>query len=141
MLVSMYTENITLASLVNQYYYFWEFYLASWHPKRMLIVKSFSIRFIVFPRRQSVGAWASAQANIPTEPLNSAPLLRSPAKATSNDDQHNTSAANTENLFELLERVQSSRLDDQRCVLPAYFSQVKGTTFGKYLYFGVWPPR
>nr|XP_024216046.1 rap1 GTPase-activating protein 2 isoform X1 [Halyomorpha halys] len=26
-------------------------------------------------------------------------------------------------LFELLERVQSSRLDDQRCVLPAYFSQ------------------
>lgn len=25
-------------------------------------------------------------------------------------------------LFELLERVQSSRLDDQRCVLPSYFS-------------------
>ncbi|KAH8412134.1 hypothetical protein KR009_000018 [Drosophila setifemur] len=29
----------------------------------------------------------------------------------------------TQDLFELLERVQSSRLDDQRCVLPAYFSQ------------------
>lgn len=27
----------------------------------------------------------------------------------------------TQDLFELLERVQSSRLDDQRCVLPAYF--------------------
>lgn len=30
----------------------------------------------------------------------------------------------TQDLFELLERVQSSRLDDQRCVLPSYFSQV-----------------
>lgn len=29
----------------------------------------------------------------------------------------------TENLFELLERC-SQRLDDQRCVLPSYFSQV-----------------
>ncbi|XP_067622688.1 rap1 GTPase-activating protein 1 isoform X2 [Eurosta solidaginis] len=29
----------------------------------------------------------------------------------------------TQDLFELLERVQSSRLDDQRCVLPAYFSK------------------
>lgn len=31
----------------------------------------------------------------------------------------------TQDLFELLERVQSSRLDDQRCVLPPYFTQVK----------------
>ena len=30
----------------------------------------------------------------------------------------------TQDLFELLERVQSSRLDDQRCVLPPYFTQV-----------------
>ncbi|CAK1555818.1 unnamed protein product [Leptosia nina] len=28
-------------------------------------------------------------------------------------------------LFELLERVQCSRLDDQRAVLPAYFTQIK----------------
>lgn len=28
----------------------------------------------------------------------------------------------THDLFELLERVQCSRLDDQRCVLPAYFA-------------------
>ncbi|KAL0275627.1 UNVERIFIED_CONTAM: hypothetical protein PYX00_003425 [Menopon gallinae] len=30
----------------------------------------------------------------------------------------------TQDLFELLERVQSARIDDQRCVLPPYFSQV-----------------
>lgn len=30
----------------------------------------------------------------------------------------------SQDLFELLERVQCSRLDDQRCVLPPYFSQV-----------------
>lgn len=35
-------------------------------------------------------------------------------------------------LFELLERVQSSRLDDQRCVLPPYFSQV---VFVCFFYF------
>ncbi|GAB6031292.1 Rap1 GTPase-activating protein 2, variant 2 [Chamberlinius hualienensis] len=29
----------------------------------------------------------------------------------------------TQDLFELLERLQNSRLDDQRCVLPPYFSQ------------------
>ncbi|XP_055711579.1 rap1 GTPase-activating protein 1 isoform X3 [Phlebotomus papatasi] len=29
----------------------------------------------------------------------------------------------TQDLFEILERVQNSRLDDQRCVLPPYFSQ------------------
>ncbi|KAJ9597841.1 hypothetical protein L9F63_011336, partial [Diploptera punctata] len=33
-------------------------------------------------------------------------------------------------LFELLERVQSSRLDDQRCVLPPYFTQVKHNNQG-----------
>lgn len=32
-------------------------------------------------------------------------------------------------LFELLERVQCSRLDDQRAVLPPYFSQVSGMMF------------
>ncbi|CAG0899756.1 unnamed protein product [Darwinula stevensoni] len=31
-------------------------------------------------------------------------------------------ANNSQELFELLERLQTSRLDDQRCVLPAYFS-------------------
>ncbi|XP_021929184.1 uncharacterized protein LOC110834390 [Zootermopsis nevadensis] len=35
-----------------------------------------------------------------------------------------TGRSATQDLFELLERVQSSRLDDQRCVLPPYFTQV-----------------
>ncbi|KAL5280406.1 RAP1GAP.2 family protein [Megaselia abdita] len=34
-------------------------------------------------------------------------------------------AAAQQDFFELLERAQSSRLDDQRCVLPAYFEQDK----------------
>ncbi|KAK0081611.1 hypothetical protein PV325_011870 [Microctonus aethiopoides] len=36
----------------------------------------------------------------------------------------NTDKNTTQDLFELLERVQSSRLDDQRCVLPPYFTQL-----------------
>ncbi|XP_039303913.1 rap1 GTPase-activating protein 1 isoform X3 [Solenopsis invicta] len=49
---------------------------------------------------------------------------------TVEDDKQDVSGANsekvkstTQDLFELLERAQSSRLDDQRCVLPSYFSQ------------------
>ncbi|GJQ73481.1 Rapgap1 [Trypoxylus dichotomus] len=45
--------------------------------------------------------------------------------------QRQTSAASPDrlkgtkhDLFDLLEKAQSSRLDDQRCVLPAYFKQV-----------------
>lgn len=32
-------------------------------------------------------------------------------------------------LLELLEKLQTSRLDDQRCVLPAYFTQVPSIHF------------
>lgn len=65
-----------------------------------------------------MGAWTTA--TVQSEPLNNAPLLRSPTK-TSNDERLKVA---TNDLFELLERVQCSRLDDQRCVLPAYFLQV-----------------
>ncbi|XP_070491751.1 rap1 GTPase-activating protein 1-like isoform X2 [Chironomus tepperi] len=48
----------------------------------------------------------------------------------SNQKQQNVSPKmsninNATDLFELLERCQSQRLDDQRCVLPSYFSQTK----------------
>ncbi|XP_050525940.1 rap1 GTPase-activating protein 1 isoform X3 [Daktulosphaira vitifoliae] len=36
---------------------------------------------------------------------------------------HHKTKCETQDLFELLERVQSNRLDDQRCVLPPYFAQ------------------
>nr|KAF7429093.1 hypothetical protein H0235_005491 [Vespula pensylvanica] len=39
-------------------------------------------------------------------------------------NQDKIKGTTTQDLFELLERVQSSRLDDQRCVLPPYFSQL-----------------
>lgn len=47
---------------------------------------------------------------------------RNPAPAQPDTGQDKFKST-TQDLFELLERVQSSRLDDQRCVLPAYFSQ------------------
>jgi hypothetical protein len=40
------------------------------------------------------------------------------------DSPKNSNVNNATDLFELLERCQSQRLDDQRCVLPSYFSQV-----------------
>lgn len=39
-------------------------------------------------------------------------------------------------LFELLERCQSQRLDDQRCVLPSYFSQVSRTNLHNFKFCG-----
>ncbi|XP_043480089.1 rap1 GTPase-activating protein 1 isoform X2 [Leptopilina heterotoma] len=54
----------------------------------------------------------------------------SESRKSPGDDRHDARGGNsdkvkgaTQDLFELLERVQSSRLDDQRCVLPPYFTQ------------------
>ena len=81
-----------------------------------------TIFFLLCPhsihRRQSMGAWTTATVQS-DQPLNNAPLLRSPTK-TSSDERLKVA---TNDLFELLERVQCSRLDDQRCVLPPYFLQ------------------
>lgn len=52
---------------------------------------------------------------------------RLPLEKAHQKSQSSPKAANLSNatdLFELLERCQSQRLDDQRCVLPSYFSQV-----------------
>ncbi|XP_033226869.1 rap1 GTPase-activating protein 1-like isoform X3 [Belonocnema kinseyi] len=54
----------------------------------------------------------------------------SESRKSPGEDRHDARGGNsdkvkgaTQDLFELLERVQSSRLDDQRCVLPPYFTQ------------------
>lgn len=72
-------------------------------------------------RRQSMGAWTTPTAQSGEQLPNTIPLLRSPPSAAAYDDRLRGA---TNDLFELLERVQCSRLDDQRCMLPAYFSQV-----------------
>lgn len=69
----------------------------------------------MFSRRQHVGAWVAG--NQP----NGSPRAPPPPQATTGPERL---LGTTQDLFELLERVQSSRLDDQRCVLPPYFSQV-----------------
>lgn len=44
--------------------------------------------------------------------------------SSSPHDSANVKQKSSTDLFELLARCQSQRLDDQRCVLPSYFSQV-----------------
>lgn len=61
-------------------------------------------------RRQHMGGWSSTGHD-------AVPVVK--ADADSSPDRLRGA---THDLFELLERVQCSRLDDQRCVLPAYFS-------------------
>lgn len=72
------------------------------------------VLFFLISRRQHVGAWVAG--NQPNSGVPKSP----PLETTSPERLRGT----TQDLFELLERVQCSRLDDQRCVLPAYFSQV-----------------
>ncbi|XP_054265950.1 rap1 GTPase-activating protein 1 isoform X2 [Macrosteles quadrilineatus] len=50
-------------------------------------------------------------------------LYRTPATQPDTGQSDKFKNTGQDHLFELLERVQSSRLDDQRCVLPAYFNQ------------------
>uniref|UniRef100_A0A182Q8N2 Uncharacterized protein n=1 Tax=Anopheles farauti TaxID=69004 RepID=A0A182Q8N2_9DIPT len=61
-------------------------------------------------KRQHMGGWTTATANAKQNGLSA---------TTSPERLRGT----THDLFELLERVQCSRLDDQRCVLPSYFTQ------------------
>ncbi|XP_049857059.1 rap1 GTPase-activating protein 1 [Schistocerca gregaria] len=63
-------------------------------------------------RRQQMEGQLYCQSHVPSPPSD-------PPDTGQQDKIKNA----TQDLFELLERVQSSRLDDQRCVLPAYFTQ------------------
>ncbi|CAG7822532.1 unnamed protein product [Allacma fusca] len=50
------------------------------------------------------------------------------ASVSANDSRRGSAADKimgaSQDLFELLEKLQNSRLDDQRCVLPSYFTQI-----------------
>ncbi|XP_055632321.1 rap1 GTPase-activating protein 1 isoform X3 [Toxorhynchites rutilus septentrionalis] len=89
-------------------------YLSSGHRESYTLVvrKRYMKRLI----RQHMGGWTTAAANAKQNGL---PTTPSKSATTSPDRLRGA----THDLFELLERVQCSRLDDQRCVLPSYFTQ------------------
>lgn len=70
--------------------------------------------FLFTFRRQHMGSWSNGASKENMVP---------PTTPTAGQSPDRLRGA-TQDLFELLERVQCSRLDDQRCVLPPYFSQV-----------------
>lgn len=73
-----------------------------------------------FCSRQHVVSWSNGGGGVhPTQPLS--PKVNVANRMETSPERLRGA---THDLFELLERVQCSRLDDQRCVLPAYFSQV-----------------
>uniref|UniRef100_A0A6E8W072 Uncharacterized protein n=1 Tax=Anopheles coluzzii TaxID=1518534 RepID=A0A6E8W072_ANOCL len=69
-----------------------------------------------------MGGWTTAAANAKQNGLSAGTTAPSSKSATTSPDRLRGA---THDLFELLERVQCSRLDDQRCVLPSYFTQVR----------------
>uniref|UniRef100_T1JHZ5 Rap-GAP domain-containing protein n=1 Tax=Strigamia maritima TaxID=126957 RepID=T1JHZ5_STRMM len=64
-----------------------------------------------FLRKQTMDGQLYCQSHYPPSPLHEQETAQSEKIKGPHD------------LFELLEKLQNSRLDDQRCVLPAYFSQ------------------
>ncbi|XP_055540653.1 rap1 GTPase-activating protein 1 isoform X3 [Wyeomyia smithii] len=89
-------------------------YLNSGHRESYtLVVRK---RYMKRMLRQHMGGWTTAATNTKQNGL---PTTPSKSATTSPDRLRGA----THDLFELLERVQCSRLDDQRCVLPSYFTQ------------------
>uniref|UniRef100_A0A182F4D9 Uncharacterized protein n=1 Tax=Anopheles albimanus TaxID=7167 RepID=A0A182F4D9_ANOAL len=74
-------------------------------------------------KRQHMGGWTTAAANAKQNvPYAASSMVLASRSATTSPERLRGA---THDLFELLERVQCSRLDDQRCVLPPYFTQVR----------------
>lgn len=87
--------------------------------------------------RQQVNNWsmtkenhdpANMSVNSPSSKSASRLVQQRSLEKTHHSPQHEepqtAKLKSSSDLFELLERCQSQRLDDQRCVLPSYFSQV-----------------
>lgn len=80
--------------------------------------------------RLTVTSVTTSTINNRRQQLEQSVYCDSESRKSPGDDRHDARGGNsdkvkgaTQDLFELLERVQSSRLDDQRCVLPPYFTQ------------------
>ena len=77
-----------------------------------------------FFRRHHLNNWSMAKENHVPVTLNSGETSSSKLLKTRQNSLENTTTKNATDLFDLLARCQSQRLDDQRCALPSYFSQV-----------------
>lgn len=107
----------------------------------LLIISNFLNPFC---RRQQISNWSATKENhdpiaiisatttaTATSSNTSSKSSKAASRVPSTEDngkqknqQLGNNSQNAADLFELLERCQSQRLDDQRCVLPSYFSQV-----------------
>ncbi|XP_049282456.1 rap1 GTPase-activating protein 1 isoform X4 [Anopheles funestus] len=100
-------------------------YLTAGHRESYTLVAR--KRYMKRMLRQHMGGWTTAAANAKQNGLSAATNAPSSKSATTSPDRLRGA---THDLFELLERVQCSRLDDQRCVLPSYFTQVRTVSTG-----------
>lgn len=94
--------------------------------------------------RQHVSNWSMAKENHDpgststkqTSKLMQQKSLEKTHHSPNHDSPQTTKLKSSSDLFELLERCQSQRLDDQRCVLPSYFSQVSRTNLHNFKFCG-----
>lgn len=93
---------------------------------------SFNFLLASIYSRHQVNNWSLTKENLDpsamtaktTSRLMQQKSLERTHQSPKHDSPHTAKLKSSSDLFELLERCQSQRLDDQRCVLPSYFSQV-----------------
>lgn len=115
-----------------------KYFLSIKHTKATQLIIIYFIFYLFFKsRRQHLNNWSMTKENrdpiaalasdVPTKASTMLSTHKNAALEKSQKLQNSpktSSVNNATDLFELLERCQSQRLDDQRCVLPSYFSQV-----------------